>query len=297
MPYKLKEIICRKEFVVTVEVEPPRGADVWGVYKKTRTLAQMVDVVNIADSPTAKLRMSPIALAHLVQQELKLPAIFHLTCRDRNVIGLQSELLGAHALGVKNILSMMGDSPKLGDHPCAKGVYEVDTPGLIRIAKKLNSGTNMMGKPINGATDFFIGAVANPNANDINRELERFKIKVDAGAEFFQTQPIFDVSRLEYFLEKTHQFNVPVIFGLMPLKSVKLARYLNKNVPGFNISQVLVDRLDKGGRQEGYLIACELFCQMKKITRGIHIFPMGDIALVESLLKETNSGERGKEAI
>jgi 5,10-methylenetetrahydrofolate reductase len=282
----LRDKLYRKQFVTTVEVEPPKGSSPWGVYDKIRPLAAMVDAVNIADSPTAKMRMSPIALACLIQQELKLETIFHLTCRDRNVLGLQSELLGAYALGVKNILTLTGDKPEIGDHPKAKGVFEVDSVGLAQLASNLNKGIDQMGKPIDGNTDFFIGAVANPTAKDLKQEIERLEAKIEAGVKFFQTQPIFDRAQLERFLKLAEGLTVPIIYGLMPLKSVKLARYLNRNVPGVDVPERLIQRLESKGRQGGLEIASELLREMKKLVPGVHIFPMGDIALVETLLKE-----------
>ncbi|MBA1336334.1 MAG: 5,10-methylenetetrahydrofolate reductase [Firmicutes bacterium] len=288
----LREKLSRNEFVITVEIDPPKGASPWGVYDRMRPLANMVDAVNIADSPMARMRMSPIALAHLVQEELKLEAVFHLTCRDRNIIGLQSELLGAYALGVNNILSLTGDDPKVGDHPRAKGVFDVDSTGLIRMAGKLNKGYDMMDNELDCRTDFFIGAVANPGAEDLDKEMERIKAKVDAGVMFFQTQPVFDLSRLERFLDISSSIPVPMIYGLLPLKSAKLAHYLNNNVPGVHVPDRFVDMLQAKGRNAGIEIARELYTEMKKTVPGIHIFPMGDISMVETILK--GEGEYAK---
>lgn len=170
MAKSLQEKLQEKKFVVTVEVDPPKGADPWDTYEKIRPLAKVVDAVNIADSPMARMKMSPIALAHLVQNTMGLETIFHLTCRDRNILGLQSELLGAYAMGVRNILAITGDSPKKGDHPNAKGVFEVNSIGLIEVAGKLNNGFDNEGNPLEDKTDFFIGAVLNPTAPNIEVE-------------------------------------------------------------------------------------------------------------------------------
>ncbi|NLT96165.1 MAG: 5,10-methylenetetrahydrofolate reductase [Clostridia bacterium] len=280
----LREKLDRKQFVVTVEVEPPKGASPWGVYEKMRPLTRLVDAVNIADSPMAKMRMSPIALAYLVQKELGLETIFHLTCRDRNILGLQSELLGAYALGVKNILTLTGDKPGQGDHPQATGVYDVDSTGLIKTANFLNKGRDYSGNALDTSTDFFIGAVANPTASDLEREIERIQVKIEAGAGFFQTQPIFDIRQLERFLNKFPNPPVPIIYGLMPLKSLKLAKYLNANVPGVHVPENLLNRLESKGREGGLEIARELLREMRQMVHGVHIFPMGDIDLVRTLL-------------
>ncbi|MFT9493756.1 methylenetetrahydrofolate reductase [Anaerosolibacter sp.] len=297
MVHSLRTKLQQKQFVVTVEMEPPRGADPWGVYEKMRPLAGLVDAVNIADSPMAKMRMSPIALAYLVQNELNLETIFHLTCRDRNQLGLQSELLGAHALGVKNILTLTGDKPEQGDHPQATGVFDVDAIGLGKIANSLNNGEDMLGNAIEGKTNFFIGGVVNPTSDDLEAELEKLHRKIDAGVGFFQTQPIFDLGQLEKFLRIADQINVPIIYGLMPLKSAKLAKYLNRQVPGVHVPDQLIDRLEVKGREAGQEIAEELFKEMKQSLQGVHIFPMGDIQLVETLLKENYENVGCKEAI
>ena len=271
----LKEKLLKKQFVVTVEMEPPKGANPWGVYEKIRPLAQWVDAVNIADSPMAKMRMSPIALAYLVQKELGLETIFHLTCRDRNILGLQSELLGAYALGVKNILTLTGDKPSRGDHPQATGVYDIDSSGLILTAKYLNDGRDYTGNALIDATDFFIGAVANPTASDLEAENEKMQAKIEAGVNFFQTQPIFDIKQLERFIKKYPNPPVPIIYGLMPLKSLKLAKYLNANVPGVYVPEGLLSRLEAKGREAGLEIAVELINEMRQMVSGVHIFPMG----------------------
>lgn len=286
MIIRLREKLKNRQFVVTVEIDPPKGANPWGVYEKIRPLANLVDAVNIADSPMAKMRMSPIALAYLVQNELGLETIFHLTCRDRNILGLQSELLGAYALGVKNILTLTGDKPTRGDHPQATGVFDVDSIGLARLSGMLNRGQDFMGNKLDDITDFFIGAVANPTADDLDKELEKIQAKIEAGVGFFQTQPIFDIKQLERFLSKFPNPPVPFIYGIMPLKSVKLANYLNANVPGIHVPAKLIDRLRLKGRQGGLEIAKELLKEMRNIVPGVHVFPMGDIALVEALLKE-----------
>lgn len=285
MTNALREKLYRDEFVVTVEIDPPKGSSPWGVYERMRPLAEIVDAVNIADSPMAKMRMSPIALAHLVQEELGLEAVFHLTCRDRNLIGLQSELLGAYALGVKNILTLTGDNPQAGDHPAAKGVFDVDSIGLARVASSLNKGYDMMNNALESRTDFFIGAVANPTAEDLGKELDKIYAKVDAGVMFFQTQPVFDLSQLERFAEAIAPCPVPIIYGLLPLKSAKLALYLNNNVPGIHVPERLIDKLQAKGRDAGIQIARELLNEMKPMVPGIHIFPMGDIPMVEAILK------------
>ena len=261
----LREQLEQKKFVVTMEVDPPRGADPWPVFLAIHDLADKLTAVNIADSPTAKLRMSPIALAHLVQAQLKLETIFHLTCRDRNLMGLQAELLGAHAMGVRNILTLTGDQPELGDHPDASGVFDVDSKGLAQMAASLNLGQDYYGRELDNGTNFFIGAVANPAMKDIAHEAERVHEKIAHGVQFFQTQP--------------------VIYGIMPLKSVKQAHYMNENVPGVHVPDEMIAILEKEGAEGGMRYIQDLVQKLKPIAAGIHIFPMRQYQLAERIIE------------
>jgi len=281
----LKEKLQLGKFVTTVELEPPKGANPMPVLEKARLLKGYIDGVNIADSPMAKLRMSPIALAHVIQQDMGIEAIFHLTCRDRNVLGLQSELLGAAALGVKNILTLTGDDPKKGDHPNAGGVFEVDSTGLANIAKQLNMGLDLSGNELNSPTQFFIGGAANPGAEDITLEIKKLERKIEAGVQFVQTQPVFHIHQVERYLEKTHHLPIHVIFGILPLKSVKMAHYLQQNVPGIEISKDILKKMEAGGRQAGVENAQALIDQMKNFVQGVHLYPIGDLQVVYDVLE------------
>jgi len=288
----LKEKLQLGKFVTTVELEPPKGADPMPILKKASFLKGNVDAVNIADSPMATLRMSPIALAHIIQQDMGIEAIFHLTCRDRNIIGLQSELLGAAALGVRNILTLTGDDPKRGDHPNAKGIFEVDSTGLAELAKQLNSGVDHTGHELNSPTQFFIGGAANPGADNLDDEVERLKRKIEAGVEFVQTQPIFEREQVERYLEKTHKLPINILFGILPLKSAKTARFLNSKVPGIHISDKKISRVEAGGRTAGIEIAQELLADIKGLVQGVHIYPIGDLTMVDDLLNLSNSHKK-----
>lgn len=273
------------KFVITVELEPPKGADPMPVLEKARLLAGYIDGVNIADSPMAKLRMSPIALAHIIQQDMGIEAVFHLTCRDRNILGLQSELLGASALGVKNILTLTGDDPAKGDHPNAGGVFEIDSTGLASIAKRLNQGFDLSGNELNSPTNFFIGGAVNPGADNIDFEVEKLKRKIEAGVEFVQTQPVFHITQVDRFLEKTHHLPVHIIFGILPLKGLKMANYLRENVPGIEISEDIITKIKIGQRQAGIEVSQQLIEQMKNIVQGIHLYPIGDLQTVYDVLE------------
>lgn len=280
----LKEKLKLGKFVTTVELEPPKGANPMPVLEKARLLKGYVDGVNIADSPMAKLRMSPIALAHVIQQDMGIEAIFHLTCRDRNILGLQSELLGAAALGVKNILTLTGDDPVKGDHPQAKGIYEVDSTGLAKIAHQLNQGLDLSGNELNGQTQFFIGGAANPGTDDLDLEVKKLKRKIEAGVQFVQTQPVFHIHQVERFLEKTSELPLDILFGILPLKSVKMAHYLKTNVPGIEISDEIIAKLEKGGREAGIELTQRLLEQVQTMIQGVHLYPIGDLQTVYDVL-------------
>ncbi|MDI6871508.1 MAG: methylenetetrahydrofolate reductase [Bacillota bacterium] len=281
----LRQKLARGEFVVTVELEPPRGSDPRPMLAKAGVLAALVDAVNVADSPMANLRMSPIACAHLLQQDLGVEAIFHLTCRDRNLLGLQAELLGAAALGVKNILALTGDRPERGDHPQATGVFDVDALGLARLARTLNAGQDSNGKPLDAPTDFLIGGTASPNAPDLEVEAARLEAKVEAGIVFAQTQPVFDLEQAAEFRRRTAHLGVRVIYGVLPLKSYKSAVYLNTHVPGIRIPPFILERMEKGAPDEGVRLAREILAELWGRVPGVHLFPMGDPALALRLLE------------
>ncbi len=284
---RLRDKLRTGEFVVTVELEPPKGADPNPTLEKAMKLKGTVDAVNIADSPMATMRMSPIALSHILQKDIQLEAIFHLTCRDRNLLGLQSELLGASALGVSNILTLTGDSPKQGDHPDASGIFDVNSVGLASIAKTLNEGKDMAGKDLNKGTDFFIGAVANPGADDLDSEIQKVKEKIAAGVQFFQTQPVFDIETVLDFERRlqAEQIEAKILYGILPLKSYKMATYLNEKVPGIRISPAVMERVEQGGKEAGVQIAKDLYHALKELQiAGVHIFPIGDLQMVHTIL-------------
>jgi 5,10-methylenetetrahydrofolate reductase len=253
--------------------------------EKARLLAPAVDAVNVADSPMANLRMSPIACAHLIQQDLGVEAVFHLTCRDRNLLGLQAELLGAAALGVRNLLALTGDKPERGDHPQASGVFDLDGLGLAGLAQSLNEGRDMAGKALDAPTDFLIGGTASPNAADLEGEVARLAAKAASGVRFAQTQPVFDSDQARKFEARTAGLGVKVLYGILPLKSHRSALYLNAHVPGICIPPAVLDRLERGGPDEGLRIAREILAELWGQVPGVHLFPMGDPSLALRLVE------------
>ena len=284
----LKEKLAANKFVVTVELDPPKTLNLDKILSEVNSanFRKVVDAINVTDCPLAKLRMSPIALSHIIQEKINLEAIFHITCRDRNLLGLQAELLGASALGVKNILALTGDPPEVGDYVMATGVYDVDSIGLVRMVNKLNNGYEYGGNELKDKTDFFIGIAVNPTAQDLTKEIKRFEEKALAGANFTQTQPIYDIGLLERFLKLTAHINIPKIIGIMPLKSFKMVEYLNKNLPGIFVPSEVKERMRGKDAEEGIKIAQEIIDETRKFKEvaGIHIFPLRDMELTCRLL-------------
>ncbi|MGC8716857.1 MAG: bifunctional homocysteine S-methyltransferase/methylenetetrahydrofolate reductase [bacterium] len=265
-----------KKFLFSVEISPPKGIELEKVKEGVRLLKRAgADAVNISDSPMARVRISPIALAHIFKEELNMESILHFTCRDRNLIGLQSELLGAAALGIKNILALTGDPPSIGDHPQAKPVFDVNSEGLVMIMNRLNNGTDYMGNPIGLATNFTIGVAVNPNAEDLDREIERLERKIENGANFVETQPIYDREILERFLEKIDFKLPPILVGILPLRSSRHTEFLHNEVPGISIPKKIRERMhsSKDQLREGIEISLEIIDSIKKMVGGIYLMP------------------------
>ena len=283
----LREKLALKRFVITVELDPPKNINSDEILKEVsdQQFLKIVDAVNVTDCPMARLRMSPIALSHIIQEELGLETIFHITCRDRNLLGLQAELLGASVLGVENILALTGDPPEMGYHTMATGVYDVNSTGLVKMVNGLNHGSDYIGEKFNNHTNFFIGTAVNPTAKDLEKEVKKLKEKVSLGAHFLQTQPVFDIERLDRFLELTSDVHIPKIIGIMPLKSYKMVQYLNNNLPGIVVPRHLEERMKGKKIDEGIKIARELISEIKKNKEvsGLHIFPLREMSVVSRL--------------
>ncbi len=266
-------------FVVSVELVPPRGHQLDRLIESARRLRERgVDLVNVPDGPRASGRMSALAAAVLVKGAGVEP-ILHYTCRDRTLIGMQSDLLGAQAMGIRNLLIVTGDPPRVGDYPDATAVFDVDSIGLTNVVAHLNRGIDIGGQPIGEATAFHIGVAANPGAANIDEEVRRFRYKVEAGAEFAVTQPVFDVAELRAFLDRIAAAGippVPVIAGIMPLASLRHAEFMANEVPGINVPDEVLDRIrraEAGGRAaaEGIAIAREVIDAIRPVVRGIQI--------------------------
>ncbi len=271
----------REKFVVSVEIEPPRGFNLSKLFDGVRCLkAYGVDAVNIPDGPRATARMSPMGLAFLLESRLGIETILHFCCRDRNLLGLQSDLLAAHANGLKNLLIITGDPPKLGDYPSATAVFDVDSIGLVNLVSHLNRGVDLVGNSIGYPASFHIGVGVNPGA--INNELEfnRYLQKVEAGAEYALTQPVFEAHLLEDFLRQTSDQNIPILVGILPLLSYKNAEFLHNEVPGMRIPSKIRESLKKANSTEkakelGIRIAQEALLETRELkqVKGVYIMP------------------------
>ncbi|MCD6384756.1 bifunctional homocysteine S-methyltransferase/methylenetetrahydrofolate reductase [Candidatus Sumerlaeota bacterium] len=288
---KLKE----GKFVVSVEIDPPLGADPSKALASATTLREHnVDAINIADSPRASARMSPLALALLINNQIGIEIILHYCCRDRNILGMQSDLLGAHALGIRNLLLITGDPPKLGNYPFATAVFDVDSIGLVRIATNLNEGKDLIGNPLGKSTNFFIGVGANPGAIDLDTEIRRFEDKVKNGAQFCLTQPVFDIRLFENFLKRIEEFKIPILAGILPLYSYRNAEFLHNEVPGMQIPEPIRERMRRtdspeAARSEGVRIAQESLKEIKPMVQGAYFMPpFGKVELALQVLEILN---------
>lgn len=264
-------------FVISVEVDPPSGIDPTKTIEGVKKLSQAgIRFVNIADGPRATARMSAIALALLITKETPIEPIIHVTCRDRNILGIQADLLGAHAHGLRNLLIITGDPAKLGDYPDATTVYDLDSIGLLRLVTGLNMGVEPSGRRIQGQTMFVKGCGVEPGTINLEKEIERLKRKVDAGAEFAMTQPVFDPEVMERFLTRAQFLDIPIIMGVLPLASYKNAEFLHNEVPGMTIPEEIRKRMKSAGaqgREEGIKIAREMIYAFRHKVQGLYIMP------------------------
>jgi homocysteine S-methyltransferase len=269
------------EFVTLVEIVPPKGTDFHKEVEGAKFLkAAGIDAINIPDSPRASARMSNQALCLLIQQQAGIETVLHFTCRDRNVLSMQSELLGAYAAGVHNLICITGDPPKLGNYPDATAVFDVDAIGLVNLVRNLNYGLDLGGNPIGSGTKFMIGVGANPGLVNIDEEVRRFEYKVEAGADYAVTQPVFDIALLEQFLRRIDHHRIPVLAGIWPLTSVRNAEFM-KNELRVSVPDSIIERMARSpnaeaARAEGILIAREMLHQVRGLVQGAQVAaPLG----------------------
>ncbi len=288
---RLGRKLANGDFVTMVEIVPPKGTDIHKELDGARFLKSVgVDGINIPDSPRASARMSNQALSLLVQREAGIEAVLHYTCRDRNVLCIQSDLLGAAATGIRNLICITGDPPKMGNYPDATAVFDVDAIGLVNIVHNLNRGLDIGGNPIGAGTDFVIGVGANPGVPNLDEEVRRFEYKVEAGGEYAVTQPVFDLSLLENFLRRIEHCRIPVVAGIWPLVSVRNAEFM-KNELRVSVPDSILERMAKAknpeaAREEGIAIAREMLTAVRDLVQGAQISaPLGRYASAVDVLE------------
>ena len=281
---KLAHKVANHQFVTSVEIVPPKGIDPAKMLEGVRQLkAAGVDAVNVPDGPRAQTRMGALAVSLLIEQQVGIEAVTHYCCRDRNLLGMQSDLLGAAALGLRNFLLITGDPPKMGPFPDATAVFDIDAIGLTNMVNRMNHGLDPGGNPIGQPTAFFIGVGVNPGAIDLDHEIRRFEWKVEAGAEYAITQPVFDVAQLKAFLKRIEHCRIPIVPGIWPLTSFRNAEFLNNEVPGVDVPQNILDRMRKcdngaAALAEGVKIAQEMLAEVRPYVQGVQVSaPFGKI--------------------
>jgi len=282
-----------RAFVISVEVDPPKGLDATKDLEGARLLKEAgADVIDVGDSPIGRVRMSALAMCYLIQQHAGIETIIHFTTRDRNLVGLQADLIGAHAMGVRNVLALTGEPPR-GDYPNVTAVYDVDSPGLIRIIKQFNDGLDLSGKSIGHPARFLIGAALDMHPATLERELPRLERKLEAGVDFFMTQPIYEPEVLDAFEQRVGRLPVPVLVGVLPLQSSRHAEFLHNEVPGITIPPWVRERMQaagSAGREEGLRLARELLLGLLDRIDGAYLMPsFGRYEVVAALVRDVRA--------
>lgn len=283
----LREEINSKKFIITCELAPPKGTDVSNIINMANSLKNIIDAVNLTDGQGGNMRMCPLASATFLLQE-KVDVIWQITCRDRNRIALQADCLGASAIGIRNVLPMRGDDPASGDHPEAKGVFDLDTTELIKVLIKLNEGFDMSGKELKGKTDFLVGCTAHPNAPDLKKQRETLDQRFEIGAGFIQTQICYEVDQIKRFIDSVGDLARKTILGVTPLKGIKMANFMNEKVFGVNVPKQIMQRLEsaKDEHLEGLNIAKEIVDEIKKTSiGGIHVMAVGQESKLSEIIQ------------
>jgi methionine synthase / methylenetetrahydrofolate reductase(NADPH) len=289
---KIGSLVASGEFITLVEIVPPRGIDCSKEIEGARLLATTgIHAINIPDSPRASARMSAQSLCLQIQQQTGMETVLHYTCRDRNLLSIQSDLLGASSLGLRNILCLTGDPPKLGNYPDATAVFDVDAIGLVNVVNRLNHGLDIGGNSIGASTGFALGVAANPGVPDIDNEIRRFAFKVEAGAEYAITQPVFDMRLLEIFLKRIESFRIPVIAGIWPLTSLRNAEFMKNDLrvsmPDEIMARMASAETPEAARAEGIRIAQEMLTAAQPMVQGVQVSaPFGRYALAVEIVRQ-----------
>ena len=287
--------IIAREFVITSELTPPKGVDLTDVFAKAASLKGYVDAFNLTESPRARMAIAPSAVARLLLDR-GLEPIVQITARDRNRIAIQADILGAAALGARNFVFMAGDPPANGDHPDAKPVFDLNSNQMLRAGHELSQGRDMAGNPLRGTPVLFLGATANPGAVDLDAEVLNTRRKIDAGAQFLQTQAVYDRGILERFLQAVKPDGVAILAGIIPLKSSKMGAWLNANVPGIRVPAALLEEMHSVAGTDGEIargidIAARTIREIQGLCAGVHVMGLGWESHIPAILEA--SGLRG----
>ncbi|NQU73279.1 MAG: methylenetetrahydrofolate reductase [Candidatus Omnitrophica bacterium] len=284
---KLQEKLEKHEFVVTSEIGPPKGTNIEPLLHEVEEIKDRVTAINVTDNQSSVMRFGSLATCRFLK-ERGVESVYQLVTRDRNRIALQSDLLSAYSLGVENVLCLTGDHPFAGDHPEAMPVYDIDSVQLIKVAQGLTEGKDMMGNQLDGAPKFFLGGVVNPGADPIEPHIIRMEKKVEAGARFFQTQPVYEVDKFARFMEQTKHIKAPILAGIVLLKSAGMAKFMNENVAGVFVPQNLIDEMKAASKEDrpkkSIEIAVRLIKKLKSLCPGVHIMPLGWDKYVPAIL-------------
>ena len=284
MTFKEKLKACK--FILTSEVGPPKGIEFKTILEDVELVRGRVDAINVTDLQSSVMRLGSLAVSIRLKEKGFEP-IYQLTCRDRNRLALQSDLLSAASFGIENVLALTGDHPTLGDHPNAKPVFDIDSVQLIAVIRQLEKGTDMAGKKLEGTLPkFCVGAVVNPGAEPLEPQIMKMEKKIEVGAEFFQTQAVYDIQSFENFLAKTKHLKTKLIAGIVLLKSAGMAKYMNENVAGIFVPENLIKEMQetKDKQAKSIEIAARLIKELKPMCQGIHIMPIGWDKLVPKVL-------------
>ena len=286
---RLQQALESGTFVVTGEIGPPKGASLDHCLQDAETLRDHVTAINVTDLQSAVMRVGSLAVsARLVERGLE--PVYQLTCRDRNRLALQSDLLSAWALGIENVLCLTGDHPTMGDHAEAKPVYDLDSVQLLKAASALNEGRDMSDHELDSAPDFFKGAVVTPAAEPVEPQVLKMKKKIEAGAQFFQTQAVYDAEAFERFMGQVQGFEVPVMAGIVILKSAAMARFMNESVAGITVPEDIILEMEGTAKEDrkkkAVEISARLIRQIKPFCQGVHIMPLGWDELIPQVVEE-----------
>ena len=291
-PRRLKDVLEEGQFAVTIEYNPPKGTNINGVLDNAKQLLGRVHGVNVTDNTAAVVRAGSLPVCRLLY-ELGHDPVMQLTCRDRNRIGMQSDLMGAHMLGIRNVLCLTGDYPTVGDHKEAKPVYDLDSVQVMQVVQGLNNGRDMVGNKLDGSTAFTIGAAVTPEADLVGPVLAKFEVKVKAGAQFFQTQAIYNPDQFAAFMKAVRPFKVKVLAGILLLRNAKMAEFMNTNIPGMSVPTDMIDELRAAGNKAedvGVEIAVRTIKAVRPHCDGVHIMAIKGIHRLGEIITKAQLG-------